>query len=81
MVEGPAVAVDDSDFVDRLSCLRNAVGGIQGPFEAFLALKGLKTLQNVVWLTRSTSHLPLEGHPRIGHDHHPGLATTWPRLG
>jgi len=44
MVGGCAVIGDNKDLAERLRFLQNAVGGIQGPFDSFLALRGLKTL-------------------------------------
>ncbi|MBX3567672.1 MAG: cystathionine gamma-synthase [Rhizobiaceae bacterium] len=44
MVGGVAVVGDDKDLADRLKFLQNAVGAISGPFDSFLALRGLKTL-------------------------------------
>ena len=78
MVGGLVVATDDSGLVDRLTYLQNAVGGIQGPFDAFLALRGLKTLHlrmerhsaNALAIARH-----LERHPRIRYVHYPGLGT------
>lgn len=43
MVGGIAVAADD-DLAEQLAFLQNSVGAIAGPFDAFLALRGLKTL-------------------------------------
>ena len=44
MVGGVAVVGDNKDLADRLKFLQNAIGGISGPFDSFLALRGLKTL-------------------------------------
>jgi len=44
MVGGVAVVGDNKDLIDRLKFLQNAVGAISGPFDSFLALRGLKTL-------------------------------------
>jgi cystathionine gamma-lyase len=44
MVGGVCVVGDNRDLVDRLKFLQNAVGAISGPFDSFLALRGLKTL-------------------------------------
>src|SRR2546429_512156 len=44
MVGGVAVVGDHAELRDRLKFLQNAVGAIQGPFDSFLALRGLKTL-------------------------------------
>jgi cystathionine beta-lyase/cystathionine gamma-synthase len=58
--------------------LQNAVGAIQGPFDSFLALRGLKTLA-LRMERQSASALRvahwLADHPRIQRVHYPGLAS------
>ncbi|OUS17624.1 cystathionine beta-lyase [Rhodospirillales bacterium 47_12_T64] len=44
IIGGILVVGENSDLCDRLKYLQNAVGAIQGPFDSFLALRGLKTL-------------------------------------
>jgi cystathionine gamma-lyase len=44
MIGGIAVVGDDAKLAEELKFLQNAVGGISGPFDSFLALRGLKTL-------------------------------------
>ena len=44
IVGGVAVVGDNKELADRLWYLLNSIGGIQGPFDSFLALRGLKTL-------------------------------------
>ena len=44
MVGGLAVVGDNEELETRLRFLQNAVGAISGPFDSFLALRGLKTL-------------------------------------
>jgi cystathionine gamma-lyase len=44
IVGGCAVIGQNPDLAARLKFLHNAVGAIQGPFDSFLALRGLKTL-------------------------------------
>ncbi len=44
MVGGVVVAGENQQLGDRLAFLQNAVGAIAGPFDSFLALRGLKTL-------------------------------------
>ncbi len=44
IVGGCAVIGQNKDLAERLRFLQNAVGAIQGPFDSFLALRGLKTL-------------------------------------
>lgn len=43
MVGGIAVA-EDKEIVEQMSFLQNSVGAVAGPFDAFLAMRGLKTL-------------------------------------
>jgi cystathionine gamma-lyase len=44
MVGGCVIVGDNADLKDRLKFLQNAVGAISGPFDSFLALRGIKTL-------------------------------------
>jgi len=44
VVNGCAVAGENKELAERLRFLQNAVGAIAGPFDSFLALRGLKTL-------------------------------------
>ena len=44
MVGGCAIVGDNPDLAAQLKFLQNATGGISGPFDSFLALRGLKTL-------------------------------------
>jgi len=44
MVGGVAVVNDRPQLIENLGFLQNSVGAIQGPFDSFLALRGLKTL-------------------------------------
>ncbi|MFT3791165.1 MAG: PLP-dependent aspartate aminotransferase family protein [Rudaea sp.] len=44
MVGGIVVAGDDAELAERMAFLHNSVGAIAGPFDAFLAMRGLKTL-------------------------------------
>lgn len=44
MIGGIAVVRDDEELAQKLWFLLNSIGGIQGPFDSFLALRGLKTL-------------------------------------
>jgi len=41
---GGVVITNRSDLAERLAFLQNSIGAIQGPFDSFLALRGLKTL-------------------------------------
>ncbi len=43
-VVGGAVVVADPDLAGRIDYTRNATGGVPGPFDAWLTLRGIKTL-------------------------------------
>ncbi|HVY58689.1 MAG TPA: PLP-dependent aspartate aminotransferase family protein [Xanthobacteraceae bacterium] len=76
MVGGVAVAGDNAELRDRLAFRQNAVGAIQGPFDSFLALRGLKTLA-LRMERHATSALRiaewLEAHPKVKRVIYPGL--------
>lgn len=44
MVGGCVIVGDNKDLAAQLKFLQNAIGSISGPFDSFLALRGLKTL-------------------------------------
>ena len=44
MVGGMVVVGDDAELAEQLAFLQNSIGAVQGPFDSFLALRGLKTL-------------------------------------
>ncbi|AXK73474.1 cystathionine gamma-synthase [Lysobacter sp. TY2-98] len=78
IVGGMAVVGDDAELADKMAFLQNAVGGVQGPFDSFLALRGLKTLH-----LRMKAHCEnamalaewLQSHPAIERVVYPGLAS------
>ena len=78
MVGGILVVGDNADLAEELAFLINAVGGIQGPFDAFLALRGLKTLalrmERHGESARQVAEF-LENHPKVAQVHYPGLAS------
>ena len=75
MVGGIAV-VKDAALAEQMSFLQNSIGAIAGPFDSFLALRGLKTLE--LRMRRSSesalkiAHF-LETHPAIERVLYPGL--------
>jgi cystathionine gamma-lyase len=77
MVGGVAV-VRDAGLAERIGFLQNAIGAVSGPFDSFLALRGLKTLP-LRMRQSSESALAiaarLEKHPRIERVIYPGLAS------
>jgi cystathionine gamma-lyase len=44
VIGGVAIVGEDRELAERLRFLQNAVGGISGPFDSFLVLRGIKTL-------------------------------------
>jgi cystathionine gamma-lyase len=77
MVGGVIVAGEDRERADRLAFLHNAVGAIAGPFDSFLALRGLKTL--ALRMERHCANAEavaehLWRHPQVARVHYPGLA-------
>ena len=44
VVAGVAVVGDNAELAEKLKFLQNAVGAVLGPFDSFLALRGVKTL-------------------------------------
>jgi len=78
MVGGVVVVGDNADLAERLAYLHNAVGGIAGPFDSFLVLRGLKTL--VLRMERHCANAQqiaewLTAHPRIEKVYYPGLSS------
>ena len=66
------------ELTERLAFLQNAVGAIAGPFDSFLALRGLKTL--AIRMERHCSNALalarwLETQPQIKSVRYPGLAS------
>ena len=76
MVGGVAVVRDDEELAQRLWYLMNSTGAIQGPFDSFLAMRGLKTLalrmkahaENALVIARWLQH-----HPAVREVIYPGL--------
>jgi len=74
---GGALVVRDKALFDELYFVQNATGGVMGPFEAFLASRGLKTLElRVLEQSRTALALAewLTADPRVRTVHYPGLA-------
>lgn len=65
-------------LADRLAFLQNAVGAIAGPFDSFLALRGLKTLALRMerhCVNASDLAAWLETHPKVSRVRYPGLSS------
>ena len=73
-----AVVCNDEAVWRRLKFLQNAVGSVPGPFDCYLALRGLKTLHvRMDCAQRSAMAIAqyLEGHSRVEKVSYPGLAS------
>ena len=63
-----------NDVRERLGFLQNSVGAIAGPFDSFLALRGLKTLALRIERHNSNALAQwLEAQPQVSRVHYPGL--------
>jgi len=75
-VIGGAVITDDEELHQKLHFTQNASGGIPGPMDCWLALRGVKTLAlrmrqhqaNAMQLAET-----LAEHPKVSRVHYPGL--------
>jgi cystathionine gamma-lyase len=70
--------VNEAKLAERIWYLQNAVGAIAGPFDSFLALRGLKTL--ALRMQRHCENAQqiaqwLERHPGVERVLYPGLAS------
>src|SRR5262245_38028698 len=81
-VVGGALIVNDIELYERLKFLQNAAGGVPGPFDSWLVLRGLKTLA-----VRMRAHCEngmaiarfLQEHPAVDQVIYPGLP-SYPQL-
>ncbi|MFI4950970.1 MAG: trans-sulfuration enzyme family protein [Caulobacterales bacterium] len=78
VVGGVVVARAEGEIADRLGFLQNAVGAVAGPFDSFLALRGVKTL--ALRMERHCANAlaiaqHLERHPAVKQVIYPGLAS------
>ena len=76
MVGGIAVVGDNAEIAEQMVFLQNAVGAVAGPFDSYLALRGVKTLA-LRMKQHNESGLKiakwLEQHPRVKQVIYPGL--------
>ncbi len=76
MVGGIVVAGENAELVEQMAFLQNSVGAVAGPFDSFLAMRGLKTLH-----LRMRAHCEsamtiahwLDKHPAVERVIYPGL--------
>ena len=75
-VVGGAVVVADPALGERLAFLQNATGAVAGPFDAWLTLRGVKTLAvRMDQHSRNAARVAdmLASHPAVTQVHYPGL--------
>lgn len=68
--------VKDAELAERLAFLQNASGGVLGPFDSFLLIRGIKTL--AVRMDRHVANAQraaefLQTHPAVKRVYYPGL--------
>jgi cystathionine gamma-lyase len=76
VIGGAAVIREDDALKEKLAFLQNAVGSVPSPFDAFLTLRGIKTL--AVRMERHCENAVriasfLENHPKVERVYYPGL--------
>ena len=77
-VVGGAAIVADPQLGDQLAYLQNATGAVSGPFDAWLTLRGAKTL--AVRMDRHSENAQrvadmLASHPAVARVYYPGLTS------
>lgn len=77
-IVGGAVLTSDEEMYQAVKFYQNAAGGVPSPFDAWLTLRGVKTL--AVRMRQHGENAQrvaefLEGHPRVRKVYYPGLAS------
>ena len=75
-VVGGAVVVDDDELAERIGFLQNAIGGVPGPWDSWLTLRGVKTLALRMRAHCANAHAVvkvLEASPAVRQVLYPGL--------
>jgi cystathionine gamma-synthase len=75
-VVGGALVLDDDELAEQLRFTQNSVGSVPGPFDAWLTLRGVKTL--AVRMERHSDNAEriaaaLSAHPAVSKVRYPGL--------
>ncbi len=78
VVGGVVVARAEGEIAQQLTFLQNAIGSVAGPFDSFLALRGVKTL--ALRMERHCSNAMtiathLQSHPAVRQVIYPGLSS------
>ena len=78
VVNGLLIVGQDEALQERITFLQNAVGAVAGPFDSFMALRGVKTLA-LRMRAHSENALALadwlQAHPKVARVIYPGLAS------
>jgi cystathionine gamma-synthase len=77
-VVGGAVLLDDDGLAEQIGFLQNAIGGVPGPWDTWLTLRGLKTLAVRMRAHCHNAHLVVEAlgrHPAVSQVLYPGLSS------
>ena len=77
-VIGGAVVINDQELYEAIKFFQNAAGGVPGPQDAWLTLRGIKTLAVRMRQHEENAHLVarfLSEHPRVEKVYYPGLAS------
>jgi cystathionine gamma-synthase len=78
VIAGALATAKDDEFWQRARYIRSGGGAVLGPMEAWLLLRGMRTLHLRVAAACSNAHaiaLRLQGHPKLSHVLYPGLVT------
>lgn len=78
MVGGIVIVGDNTEVAEKMGYLQNAVGAVAGPFDSFLAMRGLKTLhlrmerhnENALAIAKF-----LEAHDKVARVYYPGISS------
>ena len=76
MVGGIVLVGENPDLREKLTYLQNAIGAVAGPFDSYLALRGVKTLALRMKQHNKSANIIakwLAGHPRVSKVIYPGL--------
>jgi cystathionine gamma-lyase len=76
VVGGAVIVGDNAELAERMAFLQNSVGAVPSPFDAFLVLRGVKTL--AIRMERATENAGklaefLAAQPQVAAVHYPGL--------
>jgi cystathionine gamma-synthase len=77
-VVGGAVVTNEDELRDELFYIRNAAGAVPGPFDAWLTLRGIKTLALRMERHSDNAELVVQSllaHPKVSKVYYPGLST------